>query len=146
MEPKILTQAEVDILSIRLNVPIPSAHIIPFVIALEGATSAPKASREKGFTQQGLAPNTELIDNEMDRGRKERRRCTQCMVEKDGLMRENKTAIKNATDILSSAATKVSKSVSTNYIETVSLVTQAKSQICVSPKARYNLSSKSTKI
>jgi hypothetical protein len=36
---------------------------------------------------------------------------------------ENKTAIKNATDILSSAATKVSKSVSTNYIETVSLVT-----------------------
>jgi hypothetical protein len=45
------------------------------------------------------------------------------MVEKDGLIRENKTAIKNATDILSSAATKVSKSVSTNYIETVSLVT-----------------------
>ncbi len=89
----------------------------------QGATSAPKANGENGFTQQAPAPNTEPIDNEMDGGRKERRRCTQCMVEKDGLIRENKTAIKNATDILSSAATKVSKSVSTNYIETVSLAT-----------------------
>jgi hypothetical protein len=45
------------------------------------------------------------------------------MVEKNGLIGENKTTIKNATDILSSAATKVSRSVSTNYIETVSLAT-----------------------
>jgi hypothetical protein len=45
------------------------------------------------------------------------------MVKKNGLIIENKTAIKNATNILSSAATKVSKPVSTNYIEAVSLVT-----------------------
>ena len=45
------------------------------------------------------------------------------MVKKNGLISENKTAIKNATSILSSAARKVSKSVSINYIETVSLVT-----------------------
>jgi hypothetical protein len=42
---------------------------------------------------------------------------------KNGLISENKTAIKNATNILSSSARKVSKSVSTNYIEAVSLVT-----------------------
>jgi hypothetical protein len=45
------------------------------------------------------------------------------MVKKNGLISENKTAIKNATDILSSSATKVSESVSTDYIEAVSLVT-----------------------
>jgi hypothetical protein len=39
---------------------------------LQGATSAPKARSEKGFTQQAPAPNTEIIDNEMDGGRKER--------------------------------------------------------------------------
>jgi hypothetical protein len=45
------------------------------------------------------------------------------MVKNNGLISENKTAIKNATNILSSTARKVSKSVSTNYIEAVSLVT-----------------------
>jgi hypothetical protein len=45
------------------------------------------------------------------------------MVKRNGLISENKTALKNATDILSSSATKVSKSVSTHYIEVVSLVT-----------------------
>ncbi|HEY9671555.1 MAG TPA: hypothetical protein V6D11_08945 [Waterburya sp.] len=45
------------------------------------------------------------------------------MVKKNGLIIENKTAIKNATNILSSSARKVSKSVSNNYIEAVSLVT-----------------------
>jgi hypothetical protein len=45
------------------------------------------------------------------------------MVKKNGLISENKTAIKNATNILSSSATKVSKSVSINYIKAVSLVT-----------------------
>jgi hypothetical protein len=89
----------------------------------QGATSAPKAKSEKGFTQQAPAPNTELIDNDMDGGRKERRRCIQCMVKKNGLISENKTAIKNATNILSSSARKVSKSVSINYIKTVSMVT-----------------------
>lgn len=98
-------------------------HKTGLCLDIQGATSAPKASGEKGFTQQAPPPNTELIDNDLDGGRKRRRRCTQCMVEKNGLIRENKTAIKNATNILSSAATKVSKSVSTNYIETVSLVT-----------------------
>ena len=45
------------------------------------------------------------------------------MVKKNGLISENKTAIKNATDILSSSARKLSKSISTDYIEAVSLVT-----------------------
>jgi hypothetical protein len=45
------------------------------------------------------------------------------MVKKNGLISENKTAIKNVTNILSSSSAKVSKSVSTNYIEAVSLVT-----------------------
>jgi len=45
------------------------------------------------------------------------------MVKKNGLIIENKTAIKNATDILSSSSAKVSESASTDYIETVSLVT-----------------------
>jgi len=45
------------------------------------------------------------------------------MVKKNRLIIENKTAIKNATNILSSAVTKVSKPVSSNYIEAVSLVT-----------------------
>jgi hypothetical protein len=45
------------------------------------------------------------------------------MVKKNGLISENKTTIKNATDILSSSATKVSEPVSTDYIEAVSLVT-----------------------
>ena len=90
---------------------------------LQGATSAPKARGEKSFSRQAPAPNTELIDKDIDGGRKERRRCTQCMVKKNGLINENKTAIKNVTNILSSAVTKVSKSVSTNYIEAVSLVT-----------------------
>jgi hypothetical protein len=61
------------------------------------------------------------------------------MVKKNGLIKENKTAIKNATNILSSAVTKVSKSVSTNYIEAVSLVN-------AKPKERHNLSAKSTEI
>jgi hypothetical protein len=50
-------------------------------------------------------------------------RRTQCMVKKNGLINENKTDIKNATNILSSSAPEVSKSVSTNYIEAISLVT-----------------------
>jgi len=90
---------------------------------LQGATSAPKARVEKGFTRQAPAPNTEIIDKDIDGGRKGRRRCTQCMVKKNGLISENKTAIKNVTNILSSSSAKVSKSVSTNYIEAVSLVT-----------------------
>jgi hypothetical protein len=45
------------------------------------------------------------------------------MVKKNGLIIENKTALKNATDILSSSATKVSDSGSTDYIEAVSLFT-----------------------
>ncbi len=45
------------------------------------------------------------------------------MVKKNGLISKNKTVIKNATNILSSSATKVSKSISTNYIEAVNLVT-----------------------
>jgi hypothetical protein len=45
------------------------------------------------------------------------------MVKNNGLISENKTAIKNATNILSSTARKVSKSISTNYIEAASLVT-----------------------
>jgi hypothetical protein len=36
-----------------------------------------------------------------------------CMVKKNGLISENKTAIKNATNILSSSVAKISKSIST---------------------------------
>ncbi len=50
-------------------------------------------------------------------------RRSRCMVKKNGLISENKTALKNATNILSSSARKVSKSISTNYIEAVNLVT-----------------------
>jgi hypothetical protein len=46
------------------------------------------------------------------------------MVKKNGLISENKTAIKNATDILSSSAAKVSEPASTDYIEAISLVTK----------------------
>jgi hypothetical protein len=46
-----------------------------------------------------------------------------CMVKKNGLISENKTAIKNATNILSSSAAKLSKSISTNYIEAINLAT-----------------------
>jgi hypothetical protein len=45
------------------------------------------------------------------------------MVKKNGLISENKTAIKNATDILPSSAAKVFEPASTDYIEAVSLVT-----------------------
>jgi hypothetical protein len=46
-----------------------------------------------------------------------------CMVKKNGLISENKTAIKNATNILSSSAAKISNSISTNYIEAINLAT-----------------------
>jgi hypothetical protein len=62
------------------------------------------------------------------------------MVKINGLISENKTAIKNATDILSSSATKVSKSVSTHYIEVVSLVT-AKSKTSKNRKIGSNAAS-----
>ena len=52
------------------------------------------------------------------------------MVEKNGLIRENKTAIKNATDILSSAATKSSKSVSTNYMVCMVTIRIAAFHLC----------------
>jgi hypothetical protein len=45
------------------------------------------------------------------------------MVKKNGLISENKTAIKNATDILPSSAAKVFEPASTDYIKAVSLVT-----------------------
>jgi hypothetical protein len=62
------------------------------------------------------------------------------MVKKNGLISENKIAIKNATNILSRSATEVSKSISTNYIEAVSLAT-AKPQTSKNRKIGSNAAS-----
>jgi hypothetical protein len=106
--------------------------ILPFIAAfglallasgVQGATSAPKARYQEGLTRQASTPKTKVLDNATGRRSKTWSRCARCMVKNNGLISENKTAIKNATNILSSTARKVSQSVSTNYIEAVSLVT-----------------------
>jgi len=77
---------------------------------LQGATSAPKARVQEGFTWQAPRQISSFLTMQRAGGARLVSSSKLCVVKKNGLISENKTAIKNATDILSSSTAKVSKS------------------------------------